>query len=123
MILIRSGDIHENPGPRSASSSSTDSFVPANGNLNIIHYNVQSFFNKRDISFGDLRNYDILSFTETWLNPNIVSTDLIFLSFHIPFRRSRLNDAHGGIIVYVKSDIFAVERRDLEVNKIGRAHV
>ena len=118
MILLLSGDVHENPGPSTSSTSSVDTFVPAQGNLSLVHYNVQSILNKKDILFGDLRNYDILSFTETWLNPNINSSDLLFPSFHTPFRRDRESDPHGGIIVYVKSDIFVLERRDLEVNDV-----
>jgi len=117
IMLILSGDIHENPGPDSSCNSSTSSFVPAEGNLSIIHYNVQSFFNKRDILYRDLRNYDVLSFTETWLDAN-THNHQSFPLFHSPLRRDRHNDAHGGILVFVKSDIFVVERGDFEVNDI-----
>jgi len=115
MLLLLSGDVHENPGPSTSSTSTMDTFVPAQGNLSLVHYNVQSILNKKDILFGD---YDILAFTETWLNPNIYPSDLLFPSFHTPFRRDRQSDPHGGIIVYVKSDIFVFERRDLEVNDV-----
>jgi len=64
------------------------------------------------------RNYDVLSFTEIWLDANTSSSDLSFPLFHILFRRDRPNDAHGGILVFMKSDNFVVERRDLEVNDI-----
>jgi len=46
------------------------------------------------------------------------SSDLGFPLFHSPFKRDRPNDAHGGILVFVKSDIFVVERSDIEVNDI-----
>ena len=118
ILLILSGDIHVNPGPDSSCRASSRSFVPAEGNLSIIHYNVQSCLNKKDILYGDLRNYDVLSFTETWLDAYTSSSDLSFPLFHIPFKRDRPNDAHGGILVFVKSDIFVVERRDFEVNNI-----
>jgi len=118
MLLLLSGDVHENPGPSTSSTSSLDTFVPAQGNLSLVDYNVQSILNKKDILFGDLRNYDILPFNETWLNTNTNSSDLPFPSFHTPFRRDRESDPHGGIIVYVKSDIFVLERRDLEVNDV-----
>ena len=116
ILLILSFDIHEIPGPDTSCNSSTSSFVPAD--LSIIHNNVQSFFNKRDLLYGDLRNYDVLSFTETWLNANTSSSDLSFPLFHSPFRRDRPNDTQGGILVFVKSDMFVVERRDIEVNDI-----
>jgi len=97
ILLILSSDIHEIPGPGSSFNSSTSSFVPAEGILSITHHNVQSFFNKRNILNGDLRNYDVLSFTETWLNANTASSDLSFPLFHSPFRRDRLKDTRGGI--------------------------
>jgi len=108
--VLLSGDIHENPGPSTSSTSTMDTFVPAQGNLSLVHYNVQSILKKKDILFGDLRNKDILAFTETWLNPNISSSDLLYPSFHSPFRRDRESDPRGGLIVYVKSDIYVLER-------------
>jgi len=61
ILLILSGDIHENPGPDSSCNTSTSSFGPAESNIStcIIHYNVQSFFNKRDLLYRDLRNYNV----------------------------------------------------------------
>ncbi|KAH3874632.1 hypothetical protein DPMN_037882 [Dreissena polymorpha] len=58
ILLLRGGDVHPNPGPDSSldmsssslgisfSSSINDAFA---NNLKIVHYNVQSFFAKKDI--------------------------------------------------------------------------
>ena len=78
MLLLLSEDVHENPG---TSTSSMDTFVPAQGNLSLVNYNVQIILNKKDILFRDLRNYDILSFTETWLNSNIVGFAVSLFSY------------------------------------------
>ena len=77
ILLIVSGDIHENPGPASSFSSSISSVASEvlGANLKIVHYNVQSFYGKKDILYADLHNFDILAFTETWLTHNIDSAD------------------------------------------------
>ena len=42
---------------------------------------------------------------ETCLNDSVQNQDLAFNDFHLPFRRDRAGDSHGGILVYVKHDI------------------
>ncbi|KAH3735529.1 hypothetical protein DPMN_042064 [Dreissena polymorpha] len=81
-------------------------------NPTIVHYNVKSFIAKKEILFADLNGFDILAFTETWLSPTVDSADLLFPSYRTPFKRHRPNDPRGGIILYIKSDIFATERPD-----------
>ena len=75
VLLLHSGDVHPNPGPSSVSSdtSLTSSSVSfrSNTHLSFVHYNVQSIFNKIDVLSAELIEYDILAFTETWLNESI----------------------------------------------------
>jgi len=70
---------------------------------------------KKDIRYADIHAFDVLSFTDTWLSSTITDSDIVFPSFHTPFRRDRPNDPHGGIVVYVKSNIYVAERSDIEV--------
>ena len=81
LLLIMAGDVHQNPGPTSpiSSDSSTASNCSSSIDscLKIVHYNVQSFFGKKDILYADL-----LSFTETWLSSTITDSDIVFPSFH-----------------------------------------
>ena len=82
IILLCSGDVHPNPGPSSASSTASSinsslnmshsllDSLSLNHNLSFIHYNVQSVFAKLDILQAELIDFDILAFTETWLNPS-----------------------------------------------------
>ena len=43
-----------------------------NHNLFFVQYNVQSILNKVDVLHTELFEFDILAFTETWLNPTIL---------------------------------------------------
>ena len=84
-LLLCSGGIHPNPGPTSNSSSSVTSLstssssmsttvfdsLPLNHNVSFVHYNVQSILPKLEILHAELHEFDILAFSETWLNPSI----------------------------------------------------
>ena len=117
ILLLYYGDIHPNPGPFSSSSDSFDSSntprpffssISLNQNLSFVNYNVQSIVNKVDILHAELLDFDILAFTEFWLSP-------MLQSYNIPERKDRTGDPHGGVIVYVKSEIFYKRREDLEI--------
>ena len=131
MLLIKCGDIHENPGPLSSTTSDTSfdstsslssgSFNPSElvaSNLSFVHYNVQSLAPKIQQLYADLCFFDVLAFTETWLDTNTSSSDITLSNYQTPFRKDRLADRHGGVIVYVKDTIIARRRQDLEVNDL-----
>ena len=125
ILLLLSGDEHPNPGQVSTSShsssysSSGESFsflntLTLSKHLSFVHYNVQSIVNKLDILSTELSDFDILAFSETWLHPNIQTTDLLFLDFKPPERKDRTGDRHGGVMIYVKDSLFYKRRYDLE---------
>ena len=127
--LLCFGDIYPNVGPSSIASSlnsstsqnhSNNSLRSLNlsHNLSFVHYNVQSILNKLDILEAELFEFDILAFTETWLNPTVQSDDLVFHTFHKPERKDRRSDHFGGLLLYVKSGILTKRRSDLEINGI-----
>ena len=131
IVLIRCGDAHENPGPApsiasnsssdSASSLSSGSFDLSehiSNNLSFVHYTVQSFVPKIQQLYADLCSFDVLAFTETWLNDHTSSSDIAFSNYQTPFRKDRQTDRHGGVLVYVRDTISARRRQDLEVNDI-----
>lgn len=123
LILICSGDIELNPGPTSTYNDITsdsaliidDSLIT--NNFSIVHYNIQSILNKVDILRTELKTFDVLCFTETWLNQNTTNDCLDIEGFKL-FRRDRLGDSHGGICVYTKSNIYSRRRQDLELPDI-----
>ena len=100
VLLIMSGDVHPNPGPASASSISTSSnslhdSIPFLNSFNLskhlsfIHYNVQSIANKIDLITTELSDFDILAFSETWLQPSILTSDLLIPEFKPPERKDK----------------------------------
>ena len=107
VLLLCAGDIHPNPGPLSVASSASSSFssdvstdvfsyLNLNHNLSFVHYNVQSIVNKLDVLQAELFEIDILSFTETWLNPSISNEEILLQSYNTPERKDRPGDPHGG---------------------------
>ena len=70
------------------------------------------------MTLAEFLDFDVLAFTETWLNPNIASDDISLISYHHPERKDRVADSHGGVIVYIKDSIHYVRRRDLEPNRV-----
>ncbi|XP_053380636.1 uncharacterized protein LOC128548935 [Mercenaria mercenaria] len=125
-LLVLAGDVHPNPGPSSThsvsstcSSTSTISqslsdLMSGTGCLSVLHYNVQSLFNKVDVLEAEFSSFDVLSFSETWLSSSDLSDDIRFRGFHAPERRDRKGDSHGGVIVYVKDSLHYIRRPDLE---------
>ena len=119
--MMQAGDIHPNPGPATASTSSISSlasvstafnFSKLSNHLSVVHYNVQSLVPKLDLLTTELNEFDILAFTETWLNPSVPTNDLTIDSYKIPERKDRPGDSHGGVILYVKNDIHYTRRHD-----------
>ena len=127
LLLFLSGDISPNPGPSTPSSpgsstSSNQSIVPYMSslcqNLSIVHYNVQSIFSKLDVLHTEVIDFDIMTFSETWLNDSIETDDLMLQSFNKPERNDRPGNSHGGVLLYVKEGIHYKRRNDLELRNI-----
>ncbi|MCG8113228.1 MAG: endonuclease/exonuclease/phosphatase family protein, partial [Candidatus Thiodiazotropha taylori] len=84
-------------------------------NLSFVHYNVQSIYTKLELLQAELIEFDILAFSETWLNHSIDTEDLTLQSYQSPERKDRVGDSHGGVIIYVKEGIHYKRRNDLEI--------
>ncbi|XP_053378326.1 cytochrome P450 2C70-like [Mercenaria mercenaria] len=74
---------------------------------------------KIEILEVESQSYDILVFTETWLNMSVVSADLLLPNFQPPFRCDRMNRIGGGVAIYVREGIIASERVDLAITGLG----
>lgn len=126
MILInKSGDIELNPGPPviadtlNSSNSSIESYASLlNRGLSIMHLNIQSLKPKIDILAVEAQPYDVLIFTETWLSNNVTDTDLYIPNFSKPFRCDRIDRIGGGVAIYVRDSLHAIERKDLQVQGV-----
>ena len=86
--------------------------------FSFVHYNVQSLASKLDILYSELCDFDVLAFSETWLSPATETGDLQLSSFAIPERKDRAGDNHGGVILYVKENLYYHRRLDLEIGAI-----
>ena len=126
IILLCSGDVHPHPGPSSSSSESTSdlstnmstsifNFFSSGHNLSFVHYNIQSILSKLDLLHAELVHFDILAFTETWLSASVHTDDLLLDTYKRPERKDRVGDCHGGVILYVKDNLYYKRRVDLEI--------
>jgi hypothetical protein len=60
-----------------------------------------------------------MSFTETWLKDDSSDDSIELLNFQKTFRRDRGPEKNGGgVVVYIKANIYSYRRPDLEVNGI-----
>ena len=96
-------------------SSSLLSSLNLSSHLSFVHFNVQSIVPKLDVLSTELFYFDILSFSETWLNPSVSSNDLHIQSFNKPEWKDRVGDSRGGVLIYVKENIHHHRRHDLEI--------
>ena len=121
-FLFISG-IERNPGPASNNSfdSSSTSFTPdekvIESKFSVVHYNIQSIANKLDLIETELRHFDVICLTETWLDTR-TSDDLLLLKDYKLYRRDRSGYNHGGICVYVRNNIYSCRRNDIELPDI-----
>ena len=118
-ILINlANDVEVNPGPGlsdpsphnmtdSISLSATNSDPLLETNFSFVHMNIQSLISKLDIIEVELRDYSILSFTETWLKESDITSDVYLPGFQTPFCYCRNDHVGGGVSVYVKISIYA----------------
>ena len=120
LLILLSGDVHLNPGPSSSEGSTSSytndlyNFLNYPNHLSTVHYNVQSLRHNVDVLFVEFSKFDVISFSETWLDKNNSSTELLFPSFHCAERKDRENEPYGGVIIYIKNSLSYVRRHDLE---------
>ena len=120
LLLLKCGDIEKNPGPASeylTPSVSADTSLNDTGlrdKFSLVHCNVQSLANKRDLLFSELSNFSVNSVSETWLDQQTSDNDIALEGFKT-YRRDREGDNHGGVCVYVTESIFSKRRQDLEL--------
>lgn len=95
LLLLVFMDIESNPGPNS-------------GELSVFHLNVRSIRNKLDYIEDIAGEYDVLCLSESHLDDQVHTDDLLLQGFHSPFRLDR-NFAGGGVIIYV-NNLLKVDR-------------
>ena len=80
---------------------------------------MQSIIPKLDLIAAEYTDFDILSFTESWIKDTNTADSIELLNYQIPFRKDGDgNNKGGGIVVYVKDNIYTMRRFDLEIQDI-----
>ena len=106
IILIMSGDIHENPGPVISKSKS----------LSLCHINIRSLSRSKLLairtSICDL--YDIITLSETYLHQGVSNDVFDIQGFHEIIRKDR--DGHGGgVAIFIRNSIVFKREYEFEV--------
>ena len=101
LLIMQDNDVEPNPGDPT---------------LSIFHLNIRSLRNKISYLSDLTEEYDIICVSETHLDENVNTTDLLIDGFYPnPFRKDR--NAHGGgLMVYVSDKLFVKRQPHLEVN-------
>ena len=130
-LLIIAG-VETNPGPNPPTNSITDvqssmsdlsitSSISAmfSSSISFLHLNIQSLVPKLDLISAEYADFDILSFSESWLNRSHTDESLKLLNYQTPFRKDRgPNKSGGGVILYVKGNINVSRRDDLDFDDL-----
>jgi hypothetical protein len=111
--ILECGDVHPNPGP-------TNHVDPSQKLLTIFHVNAQSLRYKVDFIHAEthLKQYDIIAISETWLNDNVDTNDILLEGYNEPIRRDRIGRMGGGVCTYVREGVPCQHRVDLETDGV-----
>ena len=121
MSALLIGGILSIPGPRlddsssSLSASATFEKSSIKSKFSIVHYNSQSINNKVDLTDSELRNFDAICPTETWLDRCTSDETMKINGFNL-CRCDRVDDNCGGICVCIYQSLFSCRNRDLTSN-------
>lgn len=102
---IRLVGIHPNPGPTTNDHS-----------IKCLYLNARSIVNKTK-EFQTLAvDTDLILVTETWLKPNVLDCELLPGSTFTIYRRDRIGQVGGGVLLAVRNSIRSFRRTDIESN-------
>ena len=123
-LILLAGDVELNPGPASIDSGSISNDLSDSSiidlsifeqNFSIVHYNIQSLVGKLDQIQIELSHFDVIALSESWLSDNVSTDEILFQNYQRPFRKDRVENSYGGVIIYVKENIPCKRRLDLEI--------
>jgi hypothetical protein len=86
--------------------------------VSCLHLNIKSIVPKLDFIVAEYSCHDILSFTESWLKPDISTDSLKLPGYKPPFRISRVDRLGGSVVVFVKDEINCATRLELQVGSV-----
>ena len=117
LTLIISGDVELNPGPPLKFCHLNARSLLAGVDLD---QHIQHQYSLLDEIYETLvyeNNFDIITISESWLKDNIPINELDLNGYQEAFMRNR-GTLGGGVMVYVREGIAAVERVDLHLQNV-----
>ena len=69
--------------------------------VSFLHLTVQSIIPKLDLIDAEYTDFDILSFTESWLKDTNTADSIELLNYQIPFRNDRGGDKKRGVLLFM----------------------
>lgn len=109
ILLLLSGSVHPNPGPRQFSMSIA--------HLNVRSLSIADKFNEI-LAIASIHKFDLFAFSETWLHANIDNNSILIPGYSMPLRRDRHTSRGGGVALYVADYLWCSRRPDLECDSI-----
>jgi hypothetical protein len=65
-------------------------------------------------AIAEQHKFDLLAFSETWLNSTISNESILMSGFSAPLRKDQISSRGGGVSFYVVDHLPFVRRLDLE---------
>ena len=107
IFLLSCMDVHPDPGP----GVTDDSTV-----LSVFHINIRSLRNKISYLSDIASEYDIICVSETHLDENVNTSDLIIDGYYPNHIRKDRNAHGGGLLIYVSERLLVKRQEQLEYN-------
>ena len=103
------GDIHQNPGPTQKTE-----------HLQVMHWNLNSFkkYNFSRVSllqaYNSMFNFHVMAISESALSNKIENVKINIPGYNLIRYDLMGNHTHGGVLIYYKQDLSAIQRIDLD---------
>ncbi len=114
LLLLMCGDVPPNPGPVK--------FCHLNARSLLAGVDLEQHMDDQYSLLDDIyealvytNDFDIIAISETWLKDNVREDALDLAGYQRPIYKNRASRG-GGVMLYVKEEIGAIHRTDLECN-------
>ena len=111
VLLLMSGNVKPNPGPVRFCHLNGRSLL-SGVDINLHIASQHSLLEEIYETLVYRSDFEIIAICETWLKDSVPDTDLDLAGYQVPFYRHG-GSRGGGVMIYVKEDIIAVQRDDL----------
>ncbi len=115
MLLLMCGDVQPNPGPVK--------FCHLNARSLLAGVDLEQHMDDQYSLLDDIyealvytNDFDIIAISETWLKDNVREDALDLAGYQRPIYKNRTSRG-GGVMLYVKEEIGAIHRTDIEANE------